>query len=230
MGSNTGDKAKSLASCMVSIKGYGLNRKGVTIMRTETTITKIYKFDELSDKAKEKVIAEARDSVMEMSCDELVDRMKEAMLKMGIVINDYSIGIDGSGYIKLDIYEDEIEGVQAYKYITNNLFDGANKKKVVYKDLGKRCTSRISHLERKDWMDNCPFSGWCYDFAVKDAWESWCNDLREGKSPSVRDFLDELEWAYLKELSDEYYGFTDNDARDYAEGNGYEFLEDGTIY
>ena len=200
-------------------------------MRTviEAIKTDVYKFDELSDEAKERFIDEQRESEAEITLDEVVDCMKDAMEKMGISIKDYSIDVNGSGYIDLDDDNDELEGIRAYKYIVNNFFDGVEKRKVVYKDLGKRCTSRISHLERKDWMDNCPFSGWCYDFAVKDAWESWCNDLREGKSPSVRDFLDELEWAYLKELSDEYYGFTDNDARDYAEGNGYEFLEDGTI-
>ena len=196
-------------------------------MRTETTITKIYKFDELSDEAKEKVIAEARDSDMEINRDDLVDCMKSAMNKMEIAIEDYSIGIDGSGYIKLDVENDDLEGARAYAYIMNNFFEGVDKKKLVYKEWGKR---RISHLDRKDWMDNCPFSGWCYDFAVKEAWDSWCNDLRQGKSPSVRDFLDNLEWAYLKELSDEYYGFNEYDARDLAESNGYEFLEDGTIY
>lgn len=196
-------------------------------MRTETTITKIYTFDELSDKAKEKVIAEARDSDMEINCDELVDCMKSAMNEMGIAIDDYSIGIDGSGYIKLDAENDDLEGTRAYAYIMNNFFEGADKKKLVYKEWEKR---RISHLDRKDWMDNCPFSGWCYDFAVKEAWDSWCNDLREGKSPSIRDFLGELEWAYLKELSDEYYGFDEECARDLAESNGYEYLEDGTLY
>lgn len=196
-------------------------------MRTETTITKIYTFDELSDEAKEKVIAEARDSDMEINCDELVDCMKSAMNEMGIAIDDYSIGIDGSGYIKLDVENDDLEGARAYAYIMNNFFDGVDKKKLVYKEWEKR---RISHLDRKDWMDNCPFSGWCYDFAVKEVWDSWCNDLRQGKSPSVRDFLDELEWAYLKELSDKYYGFDEEDARELAEANGYEYLEDGTIY
>ena len=201
--------------------------KGEKIMRTETTITKIYKFDELSDKAREKVIDEARDSDMEINRDELVDCMKSAMNEMGIEIEDYSIGIDGSGYIKLYADNDDLEGARAYAYILNNFFDGVNKKKLVYKEWEKR---RISHLERKDWMDNCPFSGCCYDFAVKNAFSGWCNDLREGKSPSVRDFLDELEWAYLKELSDEYYGFNEKDAWELAEANGYEFLEDGTIY
>lgn len=196
-------------------------------MRTETTITKIYTFDELSDEAKEKVIAEARDSDMEINCDELVDCMKSAMNEMEIAIEDYFIGIDGSGYIKLDAENDDLEGARAYAYIMNNFFEGVDKKKLVYKEWEKR---RVSHLDRKDWMDNCPFSGWCYDFAVKEAWDSWCNDLREGKGPSVRDFLDELEWAYLKELSDEYYGFNEEDARELAEANGYEFLEDGTIY
>lgn len=196
-------------------------------MRTETTITKIYTFDELSDEAKEKVIAEARDSGMEIHCDELVDCMKSAMNEMGIAIKDYSVGIDGSGYIKLDADNDDLEGARAYAYIMNNFFEGVDKKKLVYKEWEKR---RVSRLDRKDWMDNCPFSGWCYDYAVKEALDSWCNDLREGKSPSIRDFLDELEWAYLKELSDEYYGFDEAEARDLTEENDYEFLEDGTIY
>ena len=196
-------------------------------MRTEITITKIYTFDELSDEAKEKVIAEARDFAMEIHRDELVDCMKSAMNEMGIAIEDYSIDIDGSGYIKLDAENDDLEGTRAYAYIMNNFFEGVDKKKLVYKEWEKR---RISHLDRKDWIDNCPFSGICYDYAVKDAWENWCNDLREGKSPSIRDFLDELEWAYLKELSDEHYGFDEECARDLAEANGYEYLEDGTIY
>ena len=196
-------------------------------MRTETTITKIYTFDELSDEAKEKVIAEARDFAMEIHRDELVDCMKSAMNEMEIAIEDYSIGIDGSGYIKLDAENDDLEGARAYAYIMNNFFSGVDKKELVYKEWEKR---RISHLDRKDWIDNCPFSGWCYDYAVKKAWDSWCSDLREGKSPSIRDFLDEIEWAYLKELSDEYYGFDEEDARELAEANGYEYLEDGTLY
>ena len=196
-------------------------------MRTETTITKIYTFDELSDEAKEKVIAEARDFAMEINRDELVDCMKSAMNEMEIAIEDYSIGIDGSGYIKLDAENDDLEGARAYAYIMNNFFSGVDKKELVYKEWEKR---RISHLDRKDWIDNCPFSGWYYDYAVKKAWDSWCSDLREGKSPSIRDFLDEIEWAYLKELSDEYYGFDEEDARELAEANGYEYLEDGTLY
>ena len=84
-------------------------------MRTETTITKIYKFDELSDKAREKVIDEARDSDMEINRDELVDCMKSAMNEMGIEIEDYSIGIDGSGYIKLYADNDDLEGAREFR-------------------------------------------------------------------------------------------------------------------
>lgn len=203
-------------------------------MRTETTTITIYKFDELSEKAKEKVISEEREFEMEINRDELIDCMKSAMNEMGIAIKDYSIGIDGSGYINLSVDDDaeELEGVRAYKWIVNNCFSDVDKKKMYWqKNVDIRsCKSLTSSIESKDWMDNCPFSGWCYDFAVKEAWDSWCNDLRKGKSPSIRDFLDELEWAYLKELSDEYDGFDEAEARDIAEANGYEFLEDGTIY
>ena len=199
---------------------------------TETITTNVYTFDELSDEAKEKVVDEARYSVMETSVDELVDCMKTAMDKMGITINDYEISVDGSGYISLSVEgeNDELEGARAYAYIVNNFFEGANKKKFVYKDLGVNSRSRISHLDRKDWMDNCPFSGLCYDDAVKDAWDSWCYDLRNGESPTIGDFLRNLECAYLREVEREYYGFSEGDAREYAEANGYEFLEDGTIY
>lgn len=62
---------------------------------TETITTNVYTFDELSDEAKEKVIAETRDSEMEINCDELVDCMKSAMNEMEIAIEDYFIGIDG---------------------------------------------------------------------------------------------------------------------------------------
>lgn len=49
-------------------------------------------------------------------------------------------------------------------------------------------------------------------------------------SPSVRDFLNELEYQYLHEIANDYYGFDEENARDLADANGYEYLEDGTLY
>lgn len=197
-------------------------------MRTETTTITIYKFDELSDKAKEKVIDKLREIATKDNLDELIECMDEAMYKMGIKDKGYSIDLNGSGHIDLDVDCDDLEGVRAYKYIVNNFFSGLDKKKLYYKEGMKKC--RESKLDRKDWMENCPCTGWCYDYAVKAAWENWCADLKEGNNPSVRDFLDGLEWAYLKEQFDGYYGFGEEDAREIAEANEYEFLEDGTIY
>ena len=105
-------------------------------MRTviEAIKTDVYKFDELSDEAKERFIDEQRESEAEITLDEVVDCMKDAMEKMGISIKDYSIDVNGSGYIDLDDDNDELEGIRAYKYIVNNFFDGEEKRKVVYKD------------------------------------------------------------------------------------------------
>ena len=194
---------------------------------TTTTTTTVYSFDELSEGAKEKVIEDARNFEAEYRLEEIVDCMKSAMDKMGITINDYSIGIDGSGYINLSVEDDDLEGVRAYRYIVNNFFSEVNKKKLYYKGWEKR---RKSNLDRKDWMDDCPFTGVCYDYAVKDAWEDFCAELKQGEHPTVRDFLDELECAYLKEQSSEYYGYDEDAARELSEANEYEFLEDGTIY
>lgn len=196
-------------------------------MRTETTTITIYKFDELSEEAKSKVIEGSRESEAEMNLDEVIHCMMAAMDKMGIHVEDYSISLDGSGYIDLSADCDDLEGVRAYKYIVNNFFRGVDKKKLYYKEWEKR---RFSKLDRKDWLDNCPFSGVCYDYAVKDAWDVFCAELKSGGCPSVHDFLDELESHYLDEQNKEYYGFDEEDAQELAEANGYEFLEDGTIY
>lgn len=196
----------------------------------EVTVTKtykVYKFDELSEEAKEKFISEEREFEAKTNLEELVDCMKSAMDTMGIRVKDYSIDIDGSGYIDLSADCDDLEGVRAYKYIVNNFFDSVDKKKLFYKEWEK---CRRSNLDRNNWMDNCPFTGWCYDCAVKDAWDVFCAELKSGGCPSVSDFLDELESHYLDEQDKEYYGFDEDDARDIAEANGYEFLEDGTIY
>lgn len=196
---------------------------------TETITTTVYKFDELSDSAKKKFTDEQRDFEAEFWSNEMCDCLKSAMETMNISIDDYEICIDGSGYINLSVDDDaeELEGIRAYKWIVNNCFSDVDKKKLYYKEWEKR---RRSNIDRKDWMDNYPFSGMCYDYAVKEAWDSWCNELREGKSPSVRDFLNELESQYLPELAGEYYGFGEDNAREIAEENDYEFLEDGTIY
>lgn len=198
-------------------------------MRTITTITTttVYSFDELSEGAKEKAIEDTRNFEAEYRLDEIVDCMKSAMDKMGITIKDYSISIDGSGYINLSVVDDDLEGVRAYRYIVNNFFSEVNKKKLYYKEWEKR---RKSNLDRKDWMDDCPFTGVCYDYGVKSAWEDFCAELKQGERPTVRDFLDELESHYLDMQAKEYYGYDEDAARELSEANEYEYLEDGTLY
>lgn len=198
---------------------------------TVTNTYKVYTFDELSDEAKEKFIEAERDFEMESNADEMVECLKEAMYRLNISIDDYEIAIDGSGYINLHVDDDaeELEGVRAYKWIINNCFSDIRKNKLYWIE-GNFDKQRHSNLESRDWMDNCPFSGMSYDCAVKDAWDYWCAELKNGLEPSVRDFLGELETQYLKELSGEYYGFGEDEARDIAEANDYEFLEDGTIF
>lgn len=198
---------------------------------TVTNTYKVYTFDELSDEAKEKFIEERRDFVMEIRADEFFDCMKRAMDWMNIDIGAYQFNYSGAGYINLHVDDEaeELEGIRAYKWIVNNCFADASKDKMYWLDF-PRDKTRTSNIESKEWMDNCPFSGIIYDFAVKDAWDYWCAELKNGLEPSVRDFLDELESQYLKELSDEYDGFDEAEAREIAEANNYEFLEDGTIF
>lgn len=195
---------------------------------TETITTNIYTFDELSEKAKENCINEQRELVADDNSTEMLDCMSSAMKAMNVKVNDYEIGNDGSGYISLSVDEDaeDLEGVRAYAWIVNNCFSGVKKGKTFWKGY----KSRISNLESKNWMRNFPFTGIFYDEAVADAWDKWCNSLREGREPSVEDFLDELDYAYRNVLAREYDAFDEDCARELAEANEWEFLEDGTIY
>lgn len=202
---------------------------------TESITTRIYKFDELTDEAKKKFTDEQRDFEAEFWTREMFDCLKSAMEEMNINVDDYEIDIHGSSYIVLtaDDYDaEDLVGARAYKWIVNNCFNGVDKKKTYWQknvDI-KNCKSRTSNLEARDWMDNCPFSSVSYDYAVKDAWNYWCNALKSGRELSVGDFLDALASHYLTEVSNKYAGFGEDEARSIAEDNGYEFLEDGTIY
>lgn len=192
------------------------------------TVTETYTFDELSEKAKERCINEQRELVADDNSIEMLDCMSSAMKAMNIKVDDYELDNDGSGYINLSVDDDaeDLEGVRAYAWIVNNCFSGAKKGKTFW----KASKNRVSRLESKDWMGNLPFSGMFYDMAVKNAWDKWCNNLREGREPSVEDFLDELDYAYRNVLAREYDAFDEDCARDIAEANEWEFLEDGTIY
>lgn len=195
---------------------------------TETKTYNIYTFDELSERAKENCINEMRGTVADDNSVEMLDCMSSAMKAMNIKVDDYEIDNDGSGYINLSVDDDaeDLEGIRAYAWIVNNCFAGVKKGK----DFWKGYKSRISNLESKNWMRNLPFSGVFYDEAVADAWDKWCDNLRKGLEPSVEDFLDKLGYAYLNILAGEYDAFDEDCAREIAEANEYEFLEDGTIY
>lgn len=198
---------------------------------TETITTNIYTFDELSEEAKENFTNEQRELVAEDKSSEMLGRMSCAMKVMGIEVDDYEVDNDGSGYINLSVDEDaeDLRGARAYAWIVNNCFSEVKKNNIFWKIGSPTSKSRVSNLESKDWMNDCPFSGVFYDMAVKDAWEEWCAELKNGFESSVEDFLDELGSAYLDTIAREYDGFDEDCARELAEANGWEFLEDGTI-
>lgn len=189
-------------------------------MRTEEI--KIYKFDELSDEAKER----AREWYREGMDDFWMHERQESYQQAEEI------------YDALHSIEEEISGARLYAWIENNLshiwdkscyyskhIDGSIKKDWwSYKyDCIKKRRSRIKVVNN---IEGCPLTGVTYDYDfllpiiefMKKPDSSTTNlDL---ELPSYRDVA-ERDWEYM--TSDEAVDET-------LEINDYEFTEDGNIY
>lgn len=191
-------------------------------MRTEEI--KIYKFDELSDEAKER----ARDKVREerSQYDFWGEERRDSYEKAEDL------------YDQLHNIEGEISGARLYAWIENNLSyiwdkrcyyskhtDGSIKKN--WWSYKYDCTKyRMSRIKVANTIEHCPLTGVTYDFDflapimefMKKPDSSTTNlDLQ---LPSYEDVY-QRDWEWMN--SDEYID-------EEIEANDYEFTEDGSIY
>ena len=129
---------------------------------------------------------------------------------------------------------DQQEGKRAYAYIWNNFIEPNIKPKYIigcrikdkfhYGCVGKDSINYYSKVTKEF---NCPFTGYCADMVLWDAWESFKKDFT--KDTNVVNFISEVEYNTEKFLDDEddYY-YSDDYIKDIADG--LEFTEEGEIY
>lgn len=204
-------------------------------MRTITITTNIYKFDELSEEAKEKAIEDYRENMLFFWQDEIIDTIKAIANAMNCEAKWYSY--DGITY-DVSFYSRETEdienlcGKRAWTYIWNNYLYPSREYKTYWKD-------RVIHCDgRKNWTrkskisygwDDCPFTGYCADCCFIEAWREWKKNFN--KYSTVGEFINlvaeklEEEWT-----NDNEYQISDEGIIEAIEAYDYEFLEDGTFY
>lgn len=202
---------------------------------------KVYKFEELSDKAKQKALDHYRSRGYDDGHGaEIIDSVKALCkifeLETGRRYSDLQWDHLGSDIL-------ELKGTRLATYIWNNyksdLFKGKYYGKLVdtFKDgttipvskahpIGKRHVKRYSKII----LDNCcVLTGMCWD---DDILEPVYNFLEcPDKSTTLEDLFRDIEFAIGKAFEDdEDWVNSDEYITDIFEGNDYEFKEDGTIY
>ena len=166
-------------------------------MVKEKTI-KVYEFEDLNDKAKEKVLDSFRNSDYPeymYSLEEIILSLKAISKKFNFNL-DYSLGYDRGTYVSVK---------NDFKGTTREFFKG-----YYTKNEAKEHTKGI-----------CPFTGMCYDCTFFDVMvEEWEQDFQ--------DFLKEVGNRYLKLSFDEIeYHSSDSAIIEMVEANEYEFDENG---
>lgn len=208
-------------------------------MRTATVEYKVYKFNELSDAAKEKVrewYLNGQDSfIFTSDCREDLNNL----FGRNNLDTQYSLSYcQGDGF---NIYG-RIDAKSIFNCLENH--NGGSQL--------KRFENILTEEEKKiilEYAEECgeielPMnSRYCYSLAdYIDIVEEWAWRLEDADYTSideealkkfenlVRGIFTELCSAYEKQGYEFFYEISDEDLEEVCEGNGYEFLEDGTIF
>lgn len=208
-------------------------------MREETI--KVYKFEELSDDAKEKARTWYRESVLaydRYSQDEMVDSLKALFKAAGIKLKDYSLGNSWNrdNHVRFDMGDaGALSGKRAWAWLENNLFKSLR----IYKTwqdgpgLARWDGEKHRHYSLKDArsygyrlgeIPSCPLTGVCYDDDFIDALREAVKDgdtLEEAFAGLASTF------AKIADAEDEYRN-SEEAVDESLTINEYEFREDGT--
>ena len=189
---------------------------------------KVYEFNELSEKAKERAVEKYNYLEPDVSIWKII---KEFETHFGLKVESRDL----ERYFKIrfdnDDYDDisTLNGERLYRYIQNNFHDTLYKRKEYgivkdYRYTGKKRVSRILYEKTE-----CPFTG------------LW---LDESLLEPVREFMRKIEYGLtLKGLMErcvsnlvgeykEYIEYLESEEHfaEYCEANDWEFFEDGTMY
>lgn len=165
--------------------------------------TKVYTFDELSDKAKEKALQWWYESFEYPWGDEAIETIKAFVALFHGKVKDYSIDYQNANQSTVDIQwpDDCLEdmfGLRAYKWIVNNKIPVSG---------------------------DCPLTGMCFD---KNALDPVRDFLKNPKGKTIREIVEDGIHNVLKCVEDdfEYQAFGEG-AIESISANGYTFTENG---
>jgi len=207
-----------------------------------TVCKDVYKYAELSERAKEK----ARDwyrygpGASYPWSGETQDTLKAFEKALPIKIKNYSYG-EGGGrdFISFEVTDqnvEEIKGLRLRTWLINNFIRNIEKGKYqstagTYDDAGKyQYKKRYSNVTKEI---SCPFTGVCFDEDIIDAVREFVDRFnpRRDSEKTFREIVEECFDGFARAVASDIEGQNEDDAvAETIEANEYEFNEDGTRY
>lgn len=205
-----------------------------------TETKEIYSFEELAPGVQGGVIDREYNAVdIDVICEGWSESVKAIADLIGARY-EYEIGPCSYNHLKFKSYdepEDEIEGIRALVWIQNNWIDRAYKGKY-FSTPFKKCKKSPEHpaglTYKKRYsaimleLDNCPFTGICYDCNFSETWKRFKQGIRDGKKLTVSDFIKGLEQNLLNDICSEVdYRYSREGIIEEINDRGLEFYADG---
>lgn len=208
-------------------------------MRTAVVEYKVYKYNELSAEAKEKVkrwYLEGQEP--DMFTDDCEQDLENLFGENDLQVQYSLASCQGDGF---NIYG-EIDAESIFKCLENH--NGGTQLEQFENVLTDKEKKTILHYARECGKIKLPMnSRYCYSLAdyidIKDSWEydleyygfeNINTEALEKFEELVREIFGTLCKSYEKQGYDFFYEISEEDLEECCEANGYEFTEDGKIF
>ena len=209
----------------------------------KTIKIQIYSFDELPEEAKQTAIENQQEANQEHTwfMEEAGETLKRFCKIFDIDYSNIDFLETGRNQYKLNHSEEvrELTGVRLLKFIWNNYKKDIYKGK--YYSLWSKTELSYKHHENGFPVlkhryskimieaDNCPLTGVCYDFSILDPMLKFL--AQPTTSMNFEELLDECIGSLCEAVQREFeYNTSEEGAREFLNGQDYEFTADGKIY
>ena len=202
-----------------------------------TIETKVYRYDELSEQAKENARNYLRDKLSGNRIDADAYDYRNTLKKIeeifGIKVRNWSVGCYSPTYFRFDFVnlDEDIENEPKFllRYLNRDVLPCIDCRKTYYAknyyENHKIRKSRILSYPKY----NCCITGAWTDWAVDDALNNIKESIMQGKS--AREFVSDMLDNFFKQWNmDCEYAYSDESIEEEIMCNEYEFLENGKPY
>lgn len=193
----------------------------------------IYRYDELSEQAKQVAIESTRDSIADMRIETESAEYRNTleMIEQIFRVNIYDWSVDEyNSYFRFNfvgIDEDiETEPRLLLRYLNTNVLPCIDNKKRYYSNTAR--VSRKSRILCNNGYEYCLTGSWCDD-AVDNA----LNNIKQSVKNRInaREFVENLLKGFFERWRNDYEdACSDEYIAEEIEANDYEFFEDGKPY